>query len=675
MSLRQWSIELPSTSRPDRGNVRRSYNPTGAPQLGCAGCLTLYEALRRGRDVNPLGPCLGFRATSTRGLATPFVYSSYVEVVARVDAIAAGLDSLNLVARNDDGMLLLGLYMKNCMEWVLSEHAVYSIGGATVPLYDTLGPTTVDFVLDQTGMSCVVCSRAELAHLCEAKRNGQHPAFRHVILVDGVIPDAAKLARDAGIELISLAKVEAVGAAIVSSGRQNHSPPSGKDVATFCYTSGTTGNPKGALLTHENLMSAVGAMQNIVQTESFDRHLSYLPLPHIFERVVQAQVLLAGASIGFFRGDPKLLVEDLQACRPTMLPAAPRVLNKIYDKINTGISAAGGVKKRLFDAALAAKAEGLKHGKLKHGLYDRLLFNKIKRALGLDHLRFMVSGSAPLSEGVMVFFRCMLGVPVVEGYGQTEGAAGATICHPDDISSVGHVGGPIDACEIVLADVPEMGYLHTDTSHLGKPCRGRGEIWVRGPNVFKGYYKDEEKTKETINDEGWLMSGDIGLWTPQGQLVIIDRKKNIFKLAQGEYVAAEKIENVYAHSALIGQSFVYGDSYQSCLVAIVVPDEEVLKQWASDSGNESLANADTATICRSDQLKADIMADIKKLSKDHGLHGFETVKAIHLEAEPFSAENGLVTPTFKLKRQQLRDRYKKEISDLYASLPPPPSKL
>ena len=361
-------------------------------------------------------------------------------------------------------------------------------------------------------------------------------------------------------------------------------------------------------------MSAVGAMQDIVQTEAFDRHLSYLPLPHIFERVVQAQVLLAGASIGFFRGDPKLLVEDRQACRPTMLPAAPRVLNKIYDKIQSGINVAGGMKKKLFDAALAAKAEGLRHGKLTHGLYDRLIFNKIKKALGLDHLRFMVSGSAPLSEGVMIFFRCMLGVPVVEGYGQTEGAAGATICHPDDISSVGHVCGPIDACEIVLVDVPEMGYLHTDTSHQGRPCKGRGEIWVRGPNVFKGYYKDEEKTRETINDEGWLMSGDIGLWTPQGQLAIIDRKKNIFKLSQGEYVAAEKIENVYAHSPLIGQSFVYGDSYQSCLVAIIVPDEEVVMKWAADSGDTSLANANMPTLCKSPQLKDDIMADIKKLA-------------------------------------------------------------
>lgn len=198
-----------------------------------------------------------------------------------------------------------------------------------------------------------------------------------------------------------------------------------------------------------------------------------------------------------------------------------------------GITAAGGMKKKLFDAGLAAKAEGLSRGYLTHGIYDRLLFNKIKAALGLDGVRFMVSGSAPLSLNVMTFFRCLLGVPVVEGYGQTEGTASATIGHVDDIATVGHVGGPTGCTEVVLVDVPEMGYTKDDTNHRGQPCQGRGEIWIRGPNVFLGYYKDEAKTKETIDKEGWLHTGDIGLWTMQGQLQIIDRKKNIFKLSQG----------------------------------------------------------------------------------------------------------------------------------------------
>mmetsp|Transcript_61841 Transcript_61841/g.182595 ORF Transcript_61841/g.182595 Transcript_61841/m.182595 type:complete len:570 (-) Transcript_61841:600-2309(-) len=530
---RQYSVELPHTAQSDRGPIHRA-SLASSPQLAYEGCYTLYEALRRGRDVSPLGPCLGFRAVSTSGYATPFVYSSYTECVARVNALAAGLDAMELCPKTDDDLVLLGIYMKNCMEWTLSEHSIYCLGGATVPLYDTLGPTTVEFVLNQTNMPCVVCTRAELKHLCEAKQTGSCHSFRTAILVDGVIPEAAKMAKAAGLDVVSFAKVEAVGAQIVTKRPgHKHSPPSGKDIATFCYTSGTTGNPKGALITHENFLSAVAGMQGGLKAHPFDRHLSYLPLPHIFERVVQAQMLHAGASIGFFRGDPTLLIEDIQACRPTVLPVAPRVLNKVHDKVVAGISAAGGMKKKIFDSALAAKAEGLQRGHLTHPLYDRLIFNKLKKALGMDHIRFMVSGSAPLSNKVMTFFRCMLGVPVVEGYGQTEGTAAATIGAQDDIATVGHVGGPVDCCEVVLVDVPEMGYLHTDTSHQGLACRGRGEIWIRGPHVFKGYYKDEAKTKEAINDEGWLMSGDVGLWTLEGTLAIIDRKKNIFKLAQG----------------------------------------------------------------------------------------------------------------------------------------------
>jgi len=335
------------------------------------------------------------------------------------------------------------------------------------------------------------------------------------------------------------------------------------------------------------------------------------------------------------------------------------------------------MKKKLFDACLETKSQNLKRrGQLKHGLYDRLVFNKIKNGLGMDQLRIMISGSAPIGGTVMTFFRCMLGIPVVEGYGQTEGTAGATLGHPDDMTTVGHVGGPIGCCEIVLVDVPEMGYHSADRSHRGQPCAGRGEICIRGPNVFKGYYKDAEKTKETVDEEGWLHSGDIGLWRPDGTLQIIDRKKNIFKLSQGEYVAPEKIENILSRSPLIAQCFVYGDSFQSCLVAIVIPDEEPVSQWAANGSNGVSGSSNSfEDICKNPALKDAIMDDIQRLSKENGLHGFETVRAVYVDCALFSVENDLLTPTFKMKRQKIRDRYEKEIEELYAAIPPPKSKL
>ena len=452
--------------------------------------------------------------------------------------------------------------------------------------------------------------------------------------------------------------------------------PSIHFIIVFVILSSSFHIAKGALLTHENMVSAIVGVGDIFPFETTDRHLSYLPLAHIFERIIMAQIFMQGASIAFFRGDPLLLIEDFQACRPTVLAAAPRVLNKIYDKIQVGIAAAGGMKKKLFDAAVATKTKNLlTKGQLTHAVYDRLMFNKIKKGLGLDCLRSVVSGSAPLSKTVMNFYRIMLGIPVVEGYGQTENAACCTISLPEDMSTSGHVGIPNPAVEIVLVDVPEMGYRHTDTDHKGQPCQGRGEILARGPTVFKGYYKDPVKTKEAVDEEGWLHSGDIGLWTTDGNLQIIDRKKNIFKLSQGEYVAPEKIENVVIQSLLIGQAFVHGDSLQSALVAVIVPDEDPTRTLLENSEEPALAKASFSEICKSDKLKSIIMADLTKLGRANGLLGFEIPKSIHLSDEEFSTENGLLTPTFKLKRQQARDKYEKEIERMYTVMSKPKSKL
>jgi long-chain acyl-CoA synthetase len=221
------------------------------------------------------------------------------------------------------------------MEWFIAEQAIFCVSGATVPFYDTLGPESVAFILNQTETKTVVSSRAELERLCKVKLAGNCPHFEYVVLVDGVVPEAATMAQNAGLKIISFAKVEAIGAQTIATTGHKHTPPSRSDIFTFCYTSGTTGDPKGALLTHENLISAVAGASGIFPLHINDRHLSYLPLAHIFERIVMAQIYNNGGSIAFYRGDPLLLIEDLQACRPTLLPAAPRVLNKIYDKVRT----------------------------------------------------------------------------------------------------------------------------------------------------------------------------------------------------------------------------------------------------------------------------------------------------------------------------------------------------
>ena len=212
------------------------------------------------------------------------------------------------------------------------------MGGCLAPLYDTLGPETVHFIVQQTECTSVVCTRNELEKLCQAAEKGDCPSFTTVILVDGVTPEAGQRARQANLTAVSFAKVEAVGAERIATTGHKHKPPSHDDVATFCYTSGTTGFPKGALLTHEMLLSAMSGFKSAnpdVEPTMYDRHMSFLPLAHIMERIFISTLFIVGASVGFYRGDPMLLVEDWQACRPTVIVAAPRVLNKIYDKVRS----------------------------------------------------------------------------------------------------------------------------------------------------------------------------------------------------------------------------------------------------------------------------------------------------------------------------------------------------
>lgn len=285
------------------------------------------------------------------------------------------------------------------------------------------------------------------------------------------------------------------------------------------------------------------------------------------------------------------------------------------------------------------------------------------------------TGSAPIAGDVLNFLRIALCSEILEGYGQTECAAGSTLTFPGDYKT-NQVGCPLVCNEVKLIDVPDMNYFATD-----KPLP-RGEICIRGNNVMLAYHKDPKKTAETIDKDGWLMTGDIGVITPSGTISIIDRKKNIFKLAQGEYVAPEKLENVFIKAEMVAQAFVHGDSLRAELVAVIVPDVEKLVPWAKK--NKLIAESDEGSIatmrklCQMAEVKMLIMKEIKKVSKMNKLHGYEIPKAIHVEADPFSVENELLTPSFKLKRNVALDKFKTVMAALYKevdAMPSAPSKL
>ncbi|XP_070090527.1 long-chain-fatty-acid--CoA ligase 6 isoform X9 [Equus caballus] len=440
-------------------------------------------------------------------------------------------------------------------------------------------------------------------------------------------------------------------------GQRNHRvpvPPKPSDLSIVCFTSGTTGNPKGAMLTHGNVVADFSGFLKVTESQwaptRADVHVSYLPLAHMFERMVQSVVYCHGGRVGFFQGDIRLLSDDMKALCPTIFPVVPRLLNRMYDKIFC--QADTPVKRWFLEFAAKRKQAEVQSGIIRNdSIWDELFFNKIQASLG-GCVRMIVTGAAPASPTVLGFLRAALGCQVYEGYGQTECTAGCTFTTPGDWTS-GHVGAPLPCNHIKLVDIEELNYW---------TCKGEGEICVKGPNVFKGYLKDPDRTKEALDSDGWLHTGDIGKWLPAGTLKIIDRKKHIFKLAQGEYVAPEKIENIYIRSEPVAQIYVHGDSLKAFLVGIVVPDPEVMPSWAQKRGIEGTY----VELCTNRELKKAILEDMVSLGKEGGLHSFEQVKAIHIHSDMFSVQNGLLTPTLKAKRPELREYFKKQIEDLYS---------
>ena len=287
-----------------------------------------------------------------------------------------------------------------------------------------------------------------------------------------------------------------------------------------------------------------------------------------------------------------------------------------------------------------------------YSFYDKIVCNKFKAILG-GNVRIMCTGSAPIAVDVLNFLKVCFCCPILEGYGQTESTAASCVTLPSD-SQAGHVGGPIPCVKVRLRDIPEMGYTSNDLPHP------RGEICFQGPSVFQGYFKNEEKNKEAMVD-GWLLSGDVGIILPNGSVKVIDRAKNIFKLAQGEYIAPEKLENVYVQSPYVAQIHVHGDSLQSFLVAIIVPDFESLRVWWDKLGEESKAPPSDEEFCSDPRVSEIILQSMNELATSNKFNGLERVKKVYLHPEAFSEKNDLLTPSQKLKRNVSVQKFRQQI--------------
>uniref|UniRef100_A0A8C5H0Y1 Arachidonate--CoA ligase n=1 Tax=Gouania willdenowi TaxID=441366 RepID=A0A8C5H0Y1_GOUWI len=616
---------------------------------------TMYEVFQRGLHISGDGPCLGSRLPNQ-----PYKWISYKEVTMRAEHLGSGLLHQGCLPTPNQ---FIGVFAQNRPEWIISELACYTYSMVVVPLYDTLGPDAIRFIINternkyyltkyllnshSTCISTVICDKTQKAQvLLENVERRETPGLRRIILMDAFDAALVEQAKGCGVHVQALQEVEALG-------RDHHRKPNvSKTLLCFSHT----GNPKGVMLTHGNVVADFSGFLKVTDKVIFpnkdDCLISFLPLAHMFERLIESVVYCHGGRIGFYQGDIRLLSDDMKALRPTIFPVVPRLLNRMYDKIFS--QANSQFKRWLLNFAAKRKGAEVSSGIIRSdSMWDKIFFNRIQASLG-GRLRMIITGAAPTSPTVLGFLRTALGCQVYEAYGQTECTAGCTYTTPGDWTP-GHVGAPLPCNLIKLVDVPEKNYFAS---------KGEGEVCVKGPNVFKGYLKDPERTAETLDPEGWLHTGDIGKWLHNGTLKIIDRKKHIFKLAQGEYISPEKIENIYIRSEPVTQLYVHGDSLQSCLVGIIVPDPEVMPEWAKKKGMLGTYK----DLCKNTLLKKAILEDLVRLGKASGLHSFEQVKNIYIHSEMFSIENGLLTPTLKAKRPELKEFFKGKIDELYSSI-------
>lgn len=522
----------------------------------------------------------------------------------------------------------------------------------TVSLYDTLGPSAVEYIINHAQLSCIAVSLPHIPTVLKLKP--RLPSLKIIIsldpLEDGDRPGHSKydvltaMASDMEVRIYSMQQIEALGKSL---GSPVYHVPSPSDIITINYTSGTTGPPKGVVLTHYAAVAATGTALTLMPGGPSDVYCSYLPLAHIFERLSEHGALWLGAAIGYFHGDILALVDDLKLLRPTGFISVPRLYNRFGGAVRAATTAQPGVKGALARHIVSTKTAALQHpdspdATNKHAIYDRIWGRKVASALGLDRARTMVSGSAPLDPSLQTFLRVVFGNRLAQGYGLTETYACGLVQIEGDLS-VGTCGAVVPSNEICLANMPEMEYLVTDQP------QPRGELLLRGPTLFSGYYKNKEETEKCMLPDGWFRTGDIATVDSRGRFKIIDRVKNVLKLAQGEYISPERTENVYlSHLNFLAQAYVHGDSVQTFLVALFGVMPEMFAPFASKVLGRTIAATDlqaVAAACKNAKVRAAVVKEMDKVGKKNNFAGYERVRNCYLYLEPFTIDNELLTPT------------------------------
>ncbi|KAM6558827.1 hypothetical protein CsatA_028066 [Cannabis sativa] len=655
--LKQFSIQVeegkegkdgkPSVGPVYRNLLSKNNFPPADPELS-----TAWDIFSKSVERYPDNRMLGWRKL-VDGKWGPYNWKTYKEVHEEVLQIGSALR-----ASGAEPGSRIGIYGSNCPEWIVAMEACNAHSLVCVPLYDTLGPGAVNFIIDHAEVDYVFIQDKKVKELLTPDCRSSD-RLKTLVCFTSLTEEEKEKATQIGIKPLSWKE-------FLDMGKQNPTeiiPPQIHNVSTIMYTSGTSGDPKGVVLTHETIAFSVRGIDLFLEQfedkmTGDDTYLSFLPLAHILDRLIEEYFFHKGASVGYYHGDLNALGEDLMELKPTLFAGVPRVFERVYEGIKKGVEQLNPRRRVIFDLLYKYKLAWMNWGyknKYASPLADLLAFRKIKARLG-GRVRLIISGAAPLSSEIEEFLRVTSCAFVVQGYGLTETCGPTTISYPDEMSLVGSVGPVSVYNEMRLEEVPEMGY-----NPLGNPARG--EICLRGKSVFVEYHKKPELTREAIID-GWFHTGDIGEMLPNGAVKIIDRKKNLIKLSQGEYVALEYLENVYGITPIVEDIWIYGNSFKSSLVAVVIPNEENTKKWAYEKGHMG----SFSELCQLDQLTSYVLSELKLTAERNKLRGFEIIKGVILEPQPFDMERDLVTATLKKKRNQLLKCYEVQIDELYNKL-------
>jgi long-chain acyl-CoA synthetase len=567
-----------------------------------------------------------------RVLYARLVDGSWTDVTARefhhdVTEVARGLIATGIQPGDR-----VGLMSKTRYEWTVTDYAIWYAGAVTVPIYETSSADQVRWILSDSGARAVVVETADhVAALDEIRGDVPTLAFDPVVLDEG------------GLDAVRARAGEVDADDLIPRRRT----ATGGSTATIVYTSGTTGRPKGCVITHANLLFLLRAAISHVP-EAFvpgSSTLLFLPLAHVFARIIPIASVMGGLQVAFATGIPQVSAE-LQSFRPTFLVAMPRVFEKLYNTAYARAAEKSPVARRIFNAATTTAvewSEAIAKGRpsrllaARHALFERLVYAKIEAAIG-GRVRYAISGSAPFPDRLSHFFRGV-GINVVEGYGLTECCAATTVGRFSN-PKVGTVGQPLPGVHVRVAE--------------------DGELQLKGDHVFAGYLNDPESTAAAFTDDGWLRTGDLASLDGEGFVRITGRSKEILVTASGKNVSPAPLEDVIAQEPLVGQALVIGDG-QPYVAALVTLDKDAVTSWARRHGKAE----DMATLARDPEVRAHVQAAVDKANKT--VSRAESVRRFEILPEHWSAESGELTPSLKLKRAHVFRQHSDVIEKLYAS--------